>query len=61
MSTSGVQQWTKLMGSANDEATTAIDISTDGSIYTTGWSDVDPNLQTKDVLLVKHSKDGNLA
>ena len=54
ISSAGELQWAKLIGGSGDEATTAIDVSSEGSIYLAGWStgDIDghTNQGDKDVL-----------
>lgn len=64
LSSSGEQQWVRLLGGSGDEATTAIDTSPEGSIYVTGWSKGDVldhvNQGDKDVLTAKYSATGEL-
>ena len=65
-SSDGTKEWTKLSGGGSDDVGTAISVSTDGSVYVTGYaySNFDGQVKTdnahpSDIVVIKYSSDGN--
>lgn len=60
----GVRQWTRLLGSAGDDRSYGITVSSDGAIYICGWTtgilDGPLNKGGNDIFLAKYDSGGNL-